>query len=132
MAGKTDRFIVKPKRVGELVHHDLAKIGGGEGNAVLDNYMDNSLVPEADVVLLVNDIKKVAPNLEQYVEPHRHDATQLYAIIGDLRVEVFLDDERHEVQGPACIYVPAGMKHVLRETSGSGYIVVVVRQGSYE
>ena len=126
MPGKTDRFIVKPKPVEQLVHHDMSKI------AILNTFMDSSMVPEADVVLLVNEIKKVAPNLEQYVEPHTHDATQLYAIIGDLKVEVFLEDERHEVQGPACIFIPAGMKHVLRETSGSGYIVVVVRQGEYE
>ena len=126
MAGKTDRFIVHPKPIEQLVHHDMSKI------SVLNTFMDSSMVPEADVVLLVNEIKKVAPNLEQYVEPHTHDATQLYAIIGDLKVEVFLEDERHEVQGPACIFIPAGMKHVLRETSGSGYIVVVVKQGKYE
>ena len=126
MAGKTERFIAYPKPIEELVHHDMNKI------AVLNTFMDSSLVPEADVVLLVNEIKKVAPNLEQYVEPHRHDTSQLYAIIGDLTVEVFLDDERHEVQGPACVFVPPGMKHVLRETSGSGYVVVVVRQGKYE
>ena len=66
------------------------------------------------------------------MEPHRHDASQLYGIIGDLKVEVFLEDERHEVQGPACIFIPAGMKHVLREMSGSGLLVVVVTQGKYE
>ena len=126
MAGKTDRFIAYPKPVEELVHHDMDKI------AKLNTFMDSSLVPEADVVLLVNDIKRVSPNYKGYVDAHRHDATQLYAIIGDLKVEAFLDDERHEIQGPACIYVPAGMKHALRETSGSGYIVVVVRQGNYE
>ncbi len=131
MAGKTARFITHPKRLNKLVHHDMSKIGGEEHNAVLDDYMDNSMVPEADVVLLVNDIRKVTPDYKGYDEAHRHDATQLYAIIGDLTVEAFLDDERHEVQGPACIFIPAGMKHVLRELSGSGYLIVVVRQGKY-
>ena len=126
MAGKTGRFIVHPKPVEQLVHHDMSKI------KVLNTFMDSSMVPEADVVLMVNEIKKVAPDIEHYIEPHKHDATQLYTIIGDLTVEVFLEDERHEVQGPACIFIPAGMKHALRELKGSGYLVVVVRQGKYE
>ena len=126
MAGKTDRFIVHPKPIEQLVHHDMSKI------SVLNTFMDGSMVPEADVVLLVNEIKKVAPNLEQYVEPHTHDATQLYAIIGDLTLEVILEGERHEVSGPAAVFIPAGMTHTLRPLRGNGDLVVVLRKGKYE
>jgi hypothetical protein len=39
--------------------------------------------------------------------------------------EVLLGDERHEVQGPASIVVPAGLRHSIAVKAGTGFLVSV-------
>ena len=120
-----------PPVTGEVpLHHDAARVKEELGTAY--TYMDSSLVPEADMRFVVRHIKNVPPDFKPYVELHKHEASQLYALIGDLTYEVTLEDERHEVTGPAAVFIPAGMTHSLCPLRGSGYIVTVVRAGKYE
>lgn len=128
MTGKTGRFIVTPRLLEELTYHDMRLREMGP----LYTFMDRALVPEADVVVLVHDVKKVPPNFKPYVEPHTHEVSQLYNLIGELTFEATLDGERHEVTAPASIFIPAGVKHTIRPLRGSGYVVVVLRSGKYE
>lgn len=99
MVGKTERFIVKPKRVQELIYHDMASI------ETLDLFMGSSLLPESDISLFVRKTE-IPPGREVNVEPHKHDASQVYALVGDLTARAFLDGEWHPVEAPACIFIP--------------------------
>ena len=130
MAGKTERFIVSPQPVEELVYHNMSQIKRGAGSH--NTFMDNSLVQEADILLHVREVKEVPSTLEFAAEPHKHDVSQLYGIIGELTIEVILDGERHEVSGPAGIFIPAGILHTIRPLKGSGYVVLSMRAGKYE
>jgi len=132
VAGKTERFIVtNPPVSGEVpLHFDADRVSEELGTPY--TYMDSSLVPEADMRFSLRHIKNVPPDFKPYVEAHKHEVSQLYVFIGDLTYEVILEDERHEVTGPATIFIPAGMPHSLCPLRGSGYTVTVVRAGKYK
>jgi len=132
VAGKTERFIVTPQpRLEDIpAHHDAARVREELGTPYI--YMARSLVPEADMYFVLRHIKNVPPDFKPYVKPHKHDVSHFYAIIGELTYEVTLEDERHEVTGPASIFIPAGMTHTIRPLRGSGYIAIVMRAGEYE
>jgi len=129
MTSKTNRLIVSPKPAEQLAAHDMSKFRRAGGS--LDIYMDSSLVPEADTVLLVSDVKGVTQS-GHHIEPHKHDVSEIYGVIGDVTMEVLLEDERHEVTGPACVFIPAGMTHRCRVLHGNGVIVGIVRKGKYD
>lgn len=131
MPGKTDRFIVTPQPVEQLVYHDLVKLKL-QGRTV-KKMMDSSLVPEADITVIGGTRTEVKEGpRESIVEPHTHEVSELYVILGDLVDEVILDGERHEVTGPACVFIPAGMTHAICALRGSGYTLAIVRAGKYE
>lgn len=131
MPRKTDRFIVTPQPVEQLVYHDLPK-PKLQGRTV-KKMMDNSLVPEADMTVFGGSRIELRHHpLKVIIHPHKHEVSELYVILEDLVLEVILDGERHEVTGPACVFIPAGMTHSFRVLGGSGYILAIVRAGKYE
>jgi len=129
MSGKTDRFIVRPRIVEKLVYHDMERAKKEIGLPY--KYMGSSMIPEADIDVGLQEVKKVPPD-SSFIKSHRHDVSQFYGIIGDLTVEVTLEDEKHEVSGPASVFIPAGMLHSFRPLRGSGYVMTVLRRGEYE
>ena len=131
MADKTSRFIVRPTPVGEIAHHDMSRFQE-EREVVPMNYLDDSLVPGADLVVHVSEVKRVPPDFKPYVAPHRHEVSSFYGLVGDLTVEVLLDDEKREVTGPASIFIPPGLKHSIRPLRGKGHMIIILRQGKYE
>ncbi len=130
MASKTKRFIVPAQLIEELPYHDMARAREEFGPAY--DYMSNSLVPEADINVSIDHIKQVPVDFESHIEPHKHPVSEVYVVIGDLTVEVILEGERHEVSGPAGVFIPAGMPHTMRPLKGSGYFAAVLGGGKYE
>lgn len=131
MAGRTDRFIVQPKPVGEIPHHDMSRFQE-ERDVIPMNYLDESLVPEADLVVHVSEVKRVPPDFQPYVAPHQHEVSSFYGLVGDLTVEVLLDEEKREVTGPASIFIPPGLRHSIRPLRGKGYMIIILRRGNYQ
>jgi len=123
------RFIVKPQKIEELVHHDIRKMEEEVGP--LFRYMSREMVPEADVTLLVRRIERRphAPDVGPAL--HQHGVNQLYCLLGDLEVEVTIEAEKEIVKGPASILIPAGKNHAIRFIAGSGYLVNVLSGASY-
>ena len=131
MASKTEQLIVAAKVPTEdIPYHDMCRAREELGPNYV--YMSSSLVPEADMSFSLQHVDKVPPDFKSYVEPHKHPTSQLFAIIGDLTLEVVLDGERSEVSGPAALFVPAGMSHTMRPLRGSGYIAAATRAGKFE
>jgi hypothetical protein len=56
MTGKTGRFIVNLKPVGAIPHHDMSRLQKEQKVNPL-SYMDDSMVPEADLVVHVSEVK---------------------------------------------------------------------------
>src|SRR4030042_3467611 len=130
MENKTDTFIVKARLRESLLHHDMKWIMEQIGPGY--NCIDTSLVKEADVHIGLQEIRHVPPDCRALAEPHKHDANEYYLIIGDLTLEIVLGDEKHQVNGPATVFVPAGVVHNLRPVKGSGYFVVVMKGKEYK
>jgi len=130
MVSKTKRFIVPAKLIEELPYHNMARAREEVGPAY--DYMSNSLLPEADINVSIDHIKQVPANFKSHIEPHKHRVSEVYVVIGDLTVEVILDGEKHEVSGPAGVFIPAGMMHTMRPLRGSGYFAAVMGGGKYE
>ena len=127
---KTKRLIVKPKVIEELVFHDISKMEKATGPLL--RFMDASMVPEADVTLLVRKVEReISEDSEIGPSLHSHDVNQLYCLLDDFKLEVTLGNDKHTVQGPASILVPAGTKHAIRFAGGTGYLVNVLSKGRY-
>lgn len=126
----TKRYIVKPKLREILPQHDmnwiLKELGPGY------NCIDSSLLDEAHIHIGLQEIRQVPPDCKPLANPHMHDAAEYYLVLGDLTVEVLLGEQKHEVSGPATIFVPAGMRHTIRPLRGKGYIVIVMGSEQYE
>ncbi len=131
MEGKSSRLIIRPTPVGEIPHHDMGRFQK-ERDLVPMNYLDDSLLPETDLVVHVTEVKRVPLDFKPYVQPHQHEVSSFYGLVGDLTVEIQLGDEKREVPGPASIFIPPGMKHAIRPLRGKGFMVIILRQGKYE
>lgn len=129
MPGKTDHLIVKAQLIEELAYHDTARAKREIGP--LYNYMEDSLIPSADILVHVREVKQVPPGFKPHVDLHKHDVSSVYSIIGDLTMEITLEDEKHEVSGPGSVFIPAGMMHAVCPLKGTGYLVVILRSGKY-
>jgi len=124
------RFIVTPKPIEELVYHDITKMEKAVGP--LWKYMDESLVPESDVTVLIREVERDVPE-DSDIGPsvHTHDVNQLYCLIGKFKLQVTLGHEKHLVEGPASILVPAGTEHAIRFAGGTGILVNVLSKTAY-
>lgn len=130
MGERFERFVVRPEAIEHLRHHEMAAVARQVGVAY--RYMDAAMVPGADVVVHVRKVDGVPPDLPSFVDPHRHDVSHFYGLVGDLTVHLRMDDEEGEVTGPAGIFIPPGVLHRLQLVRGSGYLIVILRQGEYE
>ena len=87
-------------------------------------FMGMEVVPETKVTIHGHwRNKKTAPPPPDAptLEPHTHDVDQIYLCLaepGATEVEVTLGDEKHRVESPYAIYVPAGVVHAIRNTKG--------------
>jgi len=129
MGKKTDHFIIKPKLRESLSHHDMKWITEQVGPGY--NCIDASLLKEADIHIGLQEIRHVPHNCKPLAQPHKHDTSEYYLIIGNLTLEVTLGVDKHHVDGPATVFVPAGVVHTLRPIKGSGYFVVVMKGEEY-
>jgi hypothetical protein len=129
--GEIDKFIVKPKRIEELIYHDISRMENETGP--LFRFMDREMVPESDVTVLVRDVRKEV-SMASGIGPsfHRHDSNQIYCLLGDLAVEVIMGSEGKLVQGPASILIPAGTDHAIRFSGGKGFLVNILSRSEYK
>ena len=85
-------------------------------------------------MLHVREVKEVPSDLESHVEPHKHDVSQLYGIIGEITVEVILDGERHEVKGDHSLRIHSS-RYYTRHAPTEGErlsSINIERKGKYE
>lgn len=124
------RYVVRPEPIQHLLHHEMAAVAQQVGVAY--RYMDAEMVAGADLVVHVRKVDGVPPGLPSFVDPHRHDVSHFYGLVGDLTVHLQLNDEEGEVTGPAGIFIPPGVVHRLQLARGNGYLIVILRQARYE
>ena len=128
---ETARFIVKPKIIKELTYHDMDRLDRELGTSLF-KYIDSSMVPESDLHVMIRKVDREIPEeLNLGFIPHTHDVTQLYCLVGELKLEVTIGTDKHIACAPVTIFIPAGVKHSFKYAGGIGYIVNILRAGKY-
>jgi hypothetical protein len=84
--------------------------------------------PEAGTHVAVHRVDGVREASRAYCDVHEHTVPELNLILPEpeLAYDVILGDEHHVVEGPASIFIPAGVPHSANVRSGSGYFVAIV------
>jgi len=130
MSGKTDKYIVKAEKLEDVIYHDIPRAEKELGPVF--KYIEDSLFPGVNLVLRLRRVDQVPANYQPYIETHTHDVDQFYGATDGLTIEVIMENDRHEVTGPAAVRIPAGMKHTVRPLKGKGYLIVILKKGKYE
>lgn len=130
MEGKMARLLPVPPILKEVIYHDMDR-GERELGPVF-KLVDSELVPGADITVHVRHVQKEPPkDFEPIVEVHKHDFNSVYCFLGTLKVEVYLEGEKHIISAPRAAYIPAGVRHNYRPLSGTGFVVVVIGAAKY-
>jgi len=129
--GKYEHLIVKPFDWGErdLVFH--SKSGLSELGPLIA-YLNREMVEGADINIFVHHIEVKDGQAPDYVDVHTHDCSQAYVFPEPgLRFEVIFNDEVHQADSPATVFIPPGIEHNLKILSGKGMEVCILRKGYY-
>lgn len=126
-------YAVRPQELGGLKNHQDAGLPAAYGPRLL--HLGEGIVPGADLFITSRSINGLTEPAERNVEPHRHDVSQTYLVLGDegdLQIEVEIDGRKLIVGSPAAVFIPAGAFHSLRVLHGTGTLMSVLRSGRYE
>lgn len=83
------------------------------------------------VTHVISDLPAVVP---PYCDLHWHDFDEVNLINSEdnsLIYKIRLEDETYEVQAPATIYIPAGMRHAAEAVSGRGVYTAITFTKNY-
>jgi hypothetical protein len=84
------------------------------------------------VTHIINGLPKI---IEPYCDLHRHDFDEINLILSadeKLVYKIQFEDETYEVQSPATVYVPRGMRHAAEVISGKGLFVTILFTKNYQ
>jgi hypothetical protein len=84
--------------------------------------------PEAHTHVAVHRVSGLDRERRASCTPHEHAFPELNLIlpITGLIYEIILGDERYDVEGPASIFIPAGLPHSANVKAGTGFFVEIV------
>lgn len=84
--------------------------------------------PESQTHVAVHRVSGLQRESRTYCDVHEHAVAELNLIlpITSLTYEIVLGDERYDVEGPASIFIPAGLPHSANVKAGSGFFVEIV------
>jgi hypothetical protein len=90
--------------------------------------------PGLNCYIAVHEFSNVAPAHRDYCEVHVHDFDEInvFHSTSHLRVSVTLGHESIEIEAPATIVVPAGTPHAANVIEGSGQMIAILMQGTFE
>ena len=124
-------YIIKPEKVKSLPYHDIERMESEIGP--LYKFVDPQKVAGADVTILVRKVEReISARKKIGASVHKHSFDQLYCILGDLSVEIFMNGKRKTIQGPASVFLPAGLDHASDFVGGKGYAVNILFTKKYE
>jgi 2-isopropylmalate synthase len=107
----------------------------GPGNRYL--MMDERVAPNVKQYCIVREIDVFCEEYPSYVDVHVHHCDSLFLFLGSnpgyigLKVMVQLENEEFEIESPASVFIPSGVKHTYKVIRGQGTFVNHVLSGNY-
>lgn len=83
------------------------------------------------VTHVISDLPDTVP---PYCDLHWHDFDEVNLVQSEdssLKYKIRLEDETYEVQAPATIYIPAGVRHAAEAISGKGVYTAITFTKNY-
>lgn len=80
-------------------------------------------------------IDNLPEKINPYCELHWHEFDEVNLILSSddsLRYKIQLEDETYEVQAPASVYIPKGVRHAAEVISGKGVYLAITFTKEYE
>jgi 2-isopropylmalate synthase len=111
-------------------HHDIAP-------GVRYLAIDRTLCEVTPIYIAVRRVKNVKCDQVEYIDSHVHSVDSLYLFIGDedelkgLHAVVRIEDQEREIESPMTVFIPKGLRHSYKITSGSGIYVSILLNGDY-
>jgi mannose-6-phosphate isomerase-like protein (cupin superfamily) len=92
--------------------------------------MDNQMVRGKSFHIATHEISDayICSETHHYTVPHTHDFDEVNLLISSENTLVYefqLNDTVETIEAPACIYVPAGVKHDSKALRGTGTFVCI-------
>lgn len=123
-------YILRPERVGELLHHDIGKMEREVGP--LYNFIDPQKIKEAPAMVFIREVKVEIPARKKIgASIHNHKFDQLYCLVGNLTVDIIMNGKRKLVEGPISFFLPAGLDHAIKFVGGKGYAINILFTEKY-
>lgn len=93
--------------------------------------------PDADVYVAIHEAKNLPSPVPDYQVPHCHNTDEFYYFIGNnrdltgLEGQIIFEGKIHSIASPATVYIPRGVVHEYKVTSGAGTVTVLFRSRGY-
>ena len=108
----------------------------GHGVAPLSRrvFAGDGLHEELGLRVVAHELVGVGAASRSYCELHVHDCAELNLLLSTSRLvyEIRLGDDVYEVEAPASIYIPAGLRHSANVISGTGFFVAMIDTSDYQ
>ena len=117
----SNHYVVNARREKEIPHHP-------DKSVERLTYMSRDLVPKANIFI---GVETTSGDRVSDVEFHKHDVDEIYCLLGDITMEIQIEDEKFTAIAPASVYFPAGKSHRSIRISGTGKTIVVLLQPVY-
>lgn len=88
-----------------------------------------------DMHIAIHEINEDLPfEHREYSKKHRHNCDEWNIILGSegFTFEITLDEEIYEVQSPATVFIPKGMRHSANVLKGKGFYIAIVDTLDYD
>ena len=95
--------------------------------------LSKSLIPQSNTHIAVHFVD-ASKNLPKYSKLHKHNHDEVNLILSEdspLTYEIKLEEESYEVNSPATIFIPKGIKHSAQAISGKGIFVCIILSNNY-
>lgn len=99
--------------------------------------IDESRLEGSPIYIAIRRVANVTADQPEYIDWHTHAVDSLYLLIGDgpemrgLHATVRFSDQERFVESPVTVFIPRGVPHCYKLTSGSGTYLSILLHGDY-
>ena len=137
---KHGKYIIKPRAGEKILNLTTRPLVSGNADELPVKrtiLIDKKGVEETILYQAMHTVDALTTPPDHYQIPHSHDFVETYVFLGrnpdytGLRAEVVFEDEVHQFESPASVYIPIGLKHQYRMLTGSGLLIITALKSEY-